>query len=74
MNTPRKFLARSFNSRSKTPFTMIKLCLLQSCRDSSIYKSLSVINCINGFGDKNHMVIISIVAETGFEKSNNISC
>lgn len=66
MNTPRKFLARPFNSISKTPFTMIKLCLLQRCRDSSIYKSLSVINCINGFRDKNHMVIISIVTETGF--------
>ena len=37
-----KILANRFNNTLKSSYTMIKLCLFQGCKDSSIYGNQSM--------------------------------
>ena len=67
-NILNKILANRIQQYIKTSYTMIKLCLFQGCKNSSIYGSQSMwIHHINKLKDKNHM-IITIDAEKAFEK------
>ena len=63
-----KYWQTKSNSTSKSLSIMIKLATSQGCKAGSTFKNkINIIHHINRIKDKNHM-IISIDAETAFDK------